>query len=92
MKLSTLEIIRMMWRWREWRVDEVRPMMITNGTIWMFGDSRKSQWRFLSGGVTAFTATTSPMNVLWSADGLWPYWITRPFFHRLIRKLKQNQR
>ena len=91
MKLSTLEIIRMMWRWREWRWDEKSPLMITNGTIWMFGSARKSQWRFLSGGVTAFTATTAPMSVLWSADGLWSYWITRPFFRRLVRKLNQNK-
>lgn len=76
MKISTLELIRMMWRWEEWWY--INGFLISNGDVIMsalFGLSAYDGGKW----GPAWTCNT------------FTYYLTRPFFYRLVRKLNQRK-
>lgn len=84
MKISTLELIRMMWRWEEWR--HFDRLCITNGEVFMVAEFGLTVTR-----VKRLNGLLVPtVDVVWECN-LLTYFITRPFFYRLVRKLNQRK-
>lgn len=82
MKISTLELIRMMWRWEEWR--HLDTYFISNGKTVMITEFGMTAWN--PGEGETFTSGER----IWACN-LLTYFITRPFFYRLVRKLNQRK-
>ena len=83
MKYTTLQIIRMMFDWRSWRVSECQRFLC-NDAICMLRGYGLTAWNCCAG---VFWAKPFNRSVAWDV-GFYSYIITRPFWWYLNHKVK----